>query len=73
MIPKRMMKPPTIQQFHAFPFVYAPYTHGETNNHTPASRHIVLIAFAAPSALPELTAMLPVLVCSFDVIYSFLS
>ena len=63
MIPKRIMNPPTIQQFHAFPFVYAPYTQGETKNHMPASRQIVLVAFAAFRALGVLTPMLLVLIC----------
>jgi hypothetical protein len=47
MMPNRIMNPPTIQQFHAFPAPAAPYTQGETKNQIPASRHIVLAAFAA--------------------------
>jgi hypothetical protein len=60
MIPKRIMKPPTTQEFQdfqAFPFLYAPYTHGETKNHIPASRQMVLAAFAVLSPAPVLPLM----------------
>ena len=33
---------PTIQLFQEFPFLAAPYTHGDTKNHKPASKQMML-------------------------------
>jgi hypothetical protein len=68
MIPKRIMNPPTIQQFQAFPFADALYTQGETKSHIPARRHMVLAALAALNPPPVLTLMPLALICSLGVI-----
>ena len=39
------MSAPTIQLFHAFCSVYAPYTQADRNSHIPASRLMLLAPF----------------------------
>jgi len=68
-MPNRTMNPPIIQLFHALGCAAAPYTQGETKNHTPASKQIVPSALIAPNLVLSPRVSIPVaFVCSFGVI-----
>src|SRR5690242_8609274 len=68
-MPNSTMNPPIIQQFHALGCAAAPYTQGETKNHMPANKQIVLAVLIAPNLVLSSRCSIPVtFVCSFGVI-----